>query len=73
MRPPSATPSPWAHGSRWSGTLLLGGYDVTPLILPAQPMVLNRLHVMASPLGSPHDLRDTPAFSARRGTESCRG
>ncbi|MGW5163089.1 hypothetical protein ACWEPN_47080 [Nonomuraea wenchangensis] len=53
--------------------MLLGGYDVTPLILPAQPMVLNRLHVMASPLGSPHDLRDTPAFSARRGTESCRG
>jgi D-arabinose 1-dehydrogenase-like Zn-dependent alcohol dehydrogenase len=31
------------------------------------PMVLNRLHVMASPSGSPHDLRDTLAFSAAHG------
>ncbi|XVQ15224.1 alcohol dehydrogenase catalytic domain-containing protein [Spirillospora sp. CA-255316] len=46
------------------GTLVLCGYDTTPLTLPAQPMVLNRLHVMASPSGSPHDLRDTLAFSA---------
>ncbi|SEU25629.1 hypothetical protein [Nonomuraea wenchangensis] len=49
------------------GTLLLCGYDATPLTLPSQPMVLNRLHVMASPSGSPHDLRDTLAFSARHG------
>ena len=49
------------------GTLLLCGYDATPLTLPFQPMVLNRLHVMASPSGSPHDLRDTLAFSARHG------
>ncbi len=49
------------------GTLLLCGHDATPLTLPSQPMVLNRLHVMASPSGSPHDLRDTPAFSARHG------
>ncbi|MET8991176.1 hypothetical protein ABZW49_37480 [Nonomuraea wenchangensis] len=47
--------------------MLLGSYDTTPLSLPAKPMVLNRLHVMASPSGSPHDLRDTPAFSARHG------
>jgi D-arabinose 1-dehydrogenase-like Zn-dependent alcohol dehydrogenase len=30
-------------------------------------MVLNRLHVMANPSGSPHDLRDTLAFSVRHG------
>ncbi|GGO26061.1 alcohol dehydrogenase [Microbispora rosea subsp. aerata] len=47
------------------GTMVLCGYDTTPLILRAQPMVLNRLRVMASPSGSPHDLRDTLAFSAR--------
>lgn len=47
------------------GTMVLCGYDNTPLTLSAQPMVLNRLHVMASPSGSPHDLRDTLAFSAQ--------
>ncbi len=46
------------------GTLLLCGYGAEPLVLPTQPMVLNRLHVAASPSGSPHDLRDTLAFSA---------
>jgi propanol-preferring alcohol dehydrogenase len=49
------------------GTLLLCGYGAEPLVLPTQPMVLNRLHVMASPSGSPHDLRDTLAFSAAHG------
>ena len=47
------------------GTLLLCGYDNQPLVLPVQPMVLNRLHVMATPSGSPHDTRDTLAFSAQ--------
>ncbi|MEU2785340.1 MULTISPECIES: alcohol dehydrogenase catalytic domain-containing protein [Streptomyces] len=46
------------------GTLLLLGYGPEPLTLPTQPMILNRLHVVASPSGSPHDLRDTLAFSA---------
>ncbi|MGS2616180.1 alcohol dehydrogenase catalytic domain-containing protein [Micromonospora sp. LZ34] len=46
------------------GTLVLCGYDNSPLLLPTQPMVLNRLRVMANPSGSPHDLRDTLAFSA---------
>ena len=32
-----------------------------------QPMALNRLHVMANPSGSPHDTRDTLAFSAAHG------
>ncbi|WP_435175536.1 alcohol dehydrogenase catalytic domain-containing protein [Actinacidiphila sp. bgisy145] len=49
------------------GTLLLCGYGPEPLVLPTQPMVLNRLHVAASPSGSPHDLRDTLAFSAAHG------
>ncbi|MEU8399276.1 alcohol dehydrogenase catalytic domain-containing protein [Nonomuraea sp. NPDC048892] len=49
------------------GTLVLCGYDAAPLTLPVQPMVLNRLRVMASPSGSPHDTRDTLAFSARHG------
>ncbi|MFJ8146784.1 alcohol dehydrogenase catalytic domain-containing protein [Streptomyces sp. NPDC096048] len=49
------------------GTLLLCGYGPEPLTLPTQPMVLNRLHVAASPSGSPHDLRDTLAFSAAHG------
>jgi alcohol dehydrogenase, propanol-preferring len=47
------------------GTLVLLGYLPTePLQLPAMPMVLGRLHVMANPSGSPHDLRDTLAFAA---------
>ncbi|MCX5209057.1 zinc-binding dehydrogenase [Kitasatospora sp. NBC_00240] len=49
------------------GTLLLCGYGSEPLVLPTQPMVLDRLRVMASPSGSPHDLRDTLAFSAAHG------
>lgn len=49
------------------GTLLLCGYGPDPLTLPTQPMVLNRLRVMASPSGSPHDLRDTLAFSSHHG------
>jgi D-arabinose 1-dehydrogenase-like Zn-dependent alcohol dehydrogenase len=46
------------------GTLVLCGYSGEPLSLSTMPMVLNRLRVMASPSGSPHDLRDTLAFSA---------
>ncbi|QIQ06474.1 alcohol dehydrogenase catalytic domain-containing protein [Streptomyces liangshanensis] len=49
------------------GVLVLCGYDSEPLVLPSQPMVLNRLRVLASPSGSPHDLRDTLAFSAQHG------
>jgi propanol-preferring alcohol dehydrogenase len=49
------------------GTLVLCGYDSEPLTLPTQPMILNRLRVMACPSGSPHDLRDTLAFSATHG------
>jgi len=49
------------------GTLVLLGYGPEPLTLPTMPMVLGRLHVMANPSGSPHDLRDTLAFAASHG------
>ncbi|MFI1097436.1 alcohol dehydrogenase catalytic domain-containing protein [Streptomyces sp. NPDC020917] len=49
------------------GTLVLCGYGPEPLTLPTSPMVLNRLHAMANPSGSPHDLRDTLEFSAAQG------
>ncbi|MEU4538015.1 alcohol dehydrogenase catalytic domain-containing protein [Streptosporangium sp. NPDC023825] len=46
------------------GTLVLVGYGPEPLTLPTRPMALNRLHAMINPSGSPHDMRDTLAFSA---------
>lgn len=49
------------------GTLVLCGYSPESLVLPPQPMVLNRLHVMCNPSGSPHDARDALAFSAAHG------
>jgi D-arabinose 1-dehydrogenase-like Zn-dependent alcohol dehydrogenase len=50
------------------GTLVLLGYSPgEPLTLPTMPMVLGRLHAMANPSGSPHDLRDTLAFAAAHG------
>lgn len=65
--PSSAAAAATLGGLAPDGTLLLCGYGPDPLTLPAQPMVLNRLRVMASPSGSPHDLRDTLAFSVRHG------
>jgi D-arabinose 1-dehydrogenase-like Zn-dependent alcohol dehydrogenase len=63
---PSSTAAAAALGGLApDGTLILCGYSADPLTLPVQPMVLNRLRVMASPSGSPHDLRDTLAFSAQ--------
>ncbi|RAY15725.1 hypothetical protein DPM19_08060 [Actinomadura craniellae] len=63
--PSNAAAAATLGGLAPDGTLILCGYDGTPLTLPVQPMVLNRLRVMASPSGSPHDLRDTLAFSAQ--------
>ncbi|MFC8088712.1 alcohol dehydrogenase catalytic domain-containing protein [Streptomyces sp. NPDC057301] len=68
----NAAPSTAAAGATLGGlapdgTLLLLGYGSEPLRLPTPPMVLNRLHVAASPSGSPHDLRDTLAFSLAHG------
>ena len=65
--PSSAAAAATLGGLAPDGTLLLCGYGPDPLNLPTQPMVLNRLRVMASPSGSPHDLRDTLAFSAAHG------
>lgn len=65
--PSSAAAAAALGGLAPDGTLVLCGYGSDPLTLPTMPMVLNRLHVMASPSGSPHDLRDTLAFSAAHG------
>jgi D-arabinose 1-dehydrogenase-like Zn-dependent alcohol dehydrogenase len=65
--PSTAAAAATLGGLAPDGTLVLCGYGSEPLELPTQPMVLNRLHVMASPSGSPHDLRDTLAFSVRHG------
>jgi propanol-preferring alcohol dehydrogenase len=65
--PSNAAAAATLGGLAPDGTLVLCGYSGEPLTLPVQPMVLNRLHVMASPSGSPHDLRDTLAFSAAHG------
>ncbi|WP_405150888.1 alcohol dehydrogenase catalytic domain-containing protein [Sphaerisporangium sp. NBC_01403] len=65
--PSSAAAAATLGGLAPDGTLVLCGYGQDPLVLPTQPMVLNRLRVMASPSGSPHDLRDTLAFSAVHG------
>ncbi len=65
--PSTSAASATLGGLAPDGTLVLCGYGPEPLTLPTQPMVLNRLHVMANPSGSPHDLRDTLAFSARHG------
>jgi D-arabinose 1-dehydrogenase-like Zn-dependent alcohol dehydrogenase len=65
--PSTAAASATLGGLAPDGTLVLCGYGPEPLTLPIQPMILNRLHVMANPSGSPHDLRDTLAFSVRHG------
>ena len=63
--PSSAAAAATLGGLAPDGTLLLLGYGSDPLVLPTMPMVLGRLRVMASPSGSPADLRDTLAFAAR--------
>jgi propanol-preferring alcohol dehydrogenase len=55
-------------GIAQDGTLVLLGYGHgAPLQLPAQAMVLNRIHVMGNPSGSPHDMRDTLEFAHSHG------
>jgi propanol-preferring alcohol dehydrogenase len=68
----NATPSTEAAAATFTGLapdgwLVLCGYGPEPLSLPTQPMVLGRLHAMINPSGSPHDARDTLAFSAAHG------
>ncbi|WP_327292935.1 alcohol dehydrogenase catalytic domain-containing protein [Streptomyces sp. NBC_01198] len=63
--PSNAAAAAAMSGLAPDGTLVLCGYNSEPFALPAQLMILNRLHAMANPSGSPHDLRDTLDFSAR--------
>ncbi|GHJ39407.1 alcohol dehydrogenase catalytic domain-containing protein [Streptomyces sp. TS71-3] len=68
----NTTPSTSAAAATFTGLapdgrLVLCGYGPEPLVLPTQPLVLNRLHAMVNPSGSPHDARDTLAFSAAHG------
>jgi propanol-preferring alcohol dehydrogenase len=65
--PSTATAAATLTGLAPDGTLVLCGYGPEPLTLPTEPMVLNRLHVMANPSGSPHDARDALAFAAAHG------
>ncbi|WP_034260854.1 alcohol dehydrogenase catalytic domain-containing protein [Actinospica robiniae] len=65
--PSTAAATATLGGLAPDGTLVLCGYGEDPVTVPTQPMVLNRLHVMANPSGSPHDLRDTLTFSHQHG------
>ena len=65
--PTNAPASAVLTGLAPDGTLVLCGYDGAPLTLEVPPMVRDRLRVMATPSGSPHDTRDTLAFSAQHG------
>lgn len=65
--PSTAAAAATLGGLAPDGTLLLLGYSPDPLVLPTMPMVLGRLHVLANPSGSPHDLRDTLSFAAAHG------
>ncbi len=49
------------------GTLVLCGYSPEPLSLATEALALNRLHVLGNPSGSPHNARETLAFSAAHG------
>ncbi|MFC4036599.1 alcohol dehydrogenase catalytic domain-containing protein [Streptomyces polygonati] len=63
--PSTETASAMLGGLAPEGTLVLLGYGPQPLELPSQPMIMNRLHVMASPSGSPKDTRATLDFAAQ--------
>ncbi|SEF90505.1 D-arabinose 1-dehydrogenase, Zn-dependent alcohol dehydrogenase family [Actinacidiphila yanglinensis] len=63
--PSNSTAAATVGGLAPDGTLVMCGYNTEPFTLPLPAMVLNRLHVMANPSGSPHDLRDTLEFSAQ--------
>jgi propanol-preferring alcohol dehydrogenase len=65
--PSTAAAAAVVTGLAPDGVLALAGYGPEPLTLPTQAMALNRLHAMINPSGSPHDARDTLAFSAAHG------
>lgn len=61
--PSTAAAASLLGGLAPDGTLVLLGYGPDPLELPTQPMILNRLHVTASPSGSPQDTRAAVEFA----------
>ncbi|WP_347359809.1 alcohol dehydrogenase catalytic domain-containing protein [Streptomyces sp. 150FB] len=63
--PSTETASAMLGGLAPDGTLVLLGYGPQPLELPSQLMILNRLHTMASPSGSPKDTRATVDFAVQ--------
>ncbi|MEV0720772.1 alcohol dehydrogenase catalytic domain-containing protein [Asanoa sp. NPDC050611] len=68
----NAAPSTSAAAAVYSGlapdgTLVLCGYGPEPLSLPTGTLPLRRPHVMFNPSGSPHNARETLAFSAAHG------
>ncbi|XRQ13691.1 alcohol dehydrogenase catalytic domain-containing protein [Actinomadura welshii] len=65
--PDTATGLAAFGGLRADGTLLYLGFDAANVEVPAGALVVNRLRVMGSPSGSPHDLRDTLDFAAAHG------
>ncbi|KAB2364650.1 alcohol dehydrogenase catalytic domain-containing protein [Actinomadura montaniterrae] len=65
---PSTAPAQAALGGvAPDGTLLVLGVGADALAVPPAALVMNRVRVMGSPSGSPHDLRDTLAFAAAHG------
>ncbi|REG01798.1 propanol-preferring alcohol dehydrogenase [Asanoa ferruginea] len=65
--PSTAAASAAFGGLAPDGTLVLCGYSPEPLSLATDPLVLNRLHALGNPSGSPHNARETLAFSAAHG------
>ncbi|MCF3960155.1 alcohol dehydrogenase catalytic domain-containing protein [Streptomyces fuscigenes] len=65
--PSTAAAAATVTGLAPDGVLALAGYGPEPLTLPTQTMVLNRLHAVINPSGSPHDTRDALAFSLAHG------
>ncbi|GHJ35655.1 alcohol dehydrogenase catalytic domain-containing protein [Streptomyces sp. TS71-3] len=63
--PSTAAAAATLGGLAPDGMLVLLGYGPDQLELPTQPMILNRLHVMASPSGSPQDTRATVDFATQ--------
>ncbi|GHO89755.1 alcohol dehydrogenase catalytic domain-containing protein [Dictyobacter formicarum] len=49
------------------GTLVIMGFDATPLTANPGVMIHNRMHIVGSPSGSRQDLRDTLEFCAIHG------
>ena len=65
--PDTATGLAAFGGLRPDGALLYLGMGTDNVSVPPAALVMNRIRVMGTPSGSPHDLRDTLAFAAAHG------